>query len=273
MEKALGSGNCYDRLIELVKILRSDGGCPWDQKQTPESIKLYLLEEVYELLHAVELGAPGKICEELGDVLFHIVFLARIFEESNAFNIEGVIEGITEKMVRRHPHVFGQVNDVSTVDDVKSQWHEIKTEEAKSNSVNADSSFLDSVPKKLPALMRAYRLGERASKFGFDWPDAEGVLKKVEEEFCELKDVLDKGGQDRLAEEFGDLLFSIVNLSRFIKVHPETALSKAISKFITRFKFVEKTLSKQGRSLESASLEEMDKLWEECKKMEVEKSE
>ncbi|MBW2194542.1 MAG: nucleoside triphosphate pyrophosphohydrolase, partial [Deltaproteobacteria bacterium] len=139
--------------------------------------------------------------------------------------------------------------------------------------VNADSSFLDSVPKKLPALMRAYRLGERASKFGFDWPDAEGVLKKVEEEFCELKDVLDKGGQDRLAEEFGDLLFSIVNLSRFIKVHPETALSKAISKFITRFKFVEKTLSKQGRSLESASLEEMDKLWEECKKMEVEKSE
>ena len=263
MEKAVAPDSCFERLIDLVQTLRSDRGCPWDQAQTPEKIKVYLMEEAYEVLDAIESGTHEEVCAELGDLLFHIVFLAVIFEEIGAFSIKDVVRAITEKMIRRHPHVFGKVR-VSNVAEVKAQWQEIKSAEAQDKEI-ARKSFLDTVPRKLPALMRAYRLGERASGAGFDWPDVGSVLMKVDEELREFKAVLKKGDAQKSAEEFGDLLFTMVNLSRFIRVHPETALTAAISKFISRFQSVEEALRKQGRSLDSASIEEMDRIWEECK--------
>ncbi len=253
----------FEGLIALVKILRSDQGCPWDREQTPEQIKTYLLEEAYEVLGALESGNPEDVCAELGDLLFHILFLARIFEEAGDFNIRDVVQTITEKMIRRHPHVFGQAQ-VSSSDEVRQRWHEIKMAEAKDKDT-AQSSFLDSVPEKLPALMRAYRLGERAARVRFDWPDIHGVLSKVDEELAELKSALKGGDAEKSAEEFGDLLFTMVNLGRFIRVHPEAALTRSISKFVKRFKIIEQSLRQQGRTLESASLEEMDAIWEQCK--------
>jgi len=249
----------FEGLIALVKILRSDHGCPWDREQTPEQIKVYLLEEAYEVLEAIESGNPQDVCAELGDLLFHIVFLARIFEEAGDFNIRDVVKTITEKMIRRHPHVFGQTQ-VSSSDEVRHRWHEIKMAEAKDKDT-AQSSFLDSVPQKLPALMRAYRISERAAKVGFDWPDVDSVLKKLDEKLSELKAALKRANSEKLAEELGGLLFTMVNLSRFMRVHPEAALAQAISKFVKRFKMIEQALKQQGRTLESASFQEMDAIW------------
>ena len=266
MVESLESANIYDRLFELVKRLRGENGCPWDREQTPETIHPHLVEEAYELLEAIESGDTKGICEELGDVLFHIFFLARIFEEVNAFTMEDVVQGIIEKMVRRHPHVFGRTSRVSNADEVRSQWQRIKAQEGKQSGTEVGASFLDGVPKDLPALMRAYRLGQRASKVGFDWSDFTDIIAKVEEELKELREVLEKDIEGpEVSEEFGDVLFSMVNLARSIHVHPETALSRATSKFVRRFKFVEDTLKRQGRSLESASLAEMDEIWEKSK--------
>ncbi len=256
------SGDFY-RLVELVEILRSDHGCPWDREQTSDQIKTYLLEETYEVLDALESDNREDVCEELGDLLFHIVFLARIFEESGNFNIKDVVRTITEKMIRRHPHVFGQAK-VSSSDEVRHRWHKIKMAEAKDKDT-VKNSFLDSVPQKLPALMRAYRISERAAKVGFDWPDIDGLLKKLDEELAEFKATLKEADPEKSTEELGDLLFTVVNLSRFMRVHPEAALTLTISKFIKRFEVVEQTLRKQGRTLESASLEEMDAIWDQCK--------
>ena len=266
MVTSLGSGSRYDQLFELVKRLRGENGCPWDREQTPESIHPHLVEEAYELLEAIESGDRKGACEELGDVLFHVFFLARIFEESEAFTMAEVIQGIIDKMVRRHPHVFGETSRVSNTEEVRSQWQRIKAQE-KEYAQKADVSLLDGVPKELPALMRAYRLGQRASKVGFDWSDPYEVLEKVVEELKELQEVLEADpSSSEVSEEFGDLLFSMVNLARAIKVHPETALWAATSKFVRRFKFVEDTLRRQGRSIDSASLAEMDEIWEASKK-------
>lgn len=266
MVASLGSGSRYDQLFELVKRLRGENGCPWDREQTPESIHPHLVEEAYELLEAIESDDRAGVCEELGDVLFHVFFLARIFEESEAFTMADVIQGIIDKMVRRHPHVFGETSRVSNAAEVRSQWQRIKAQE-KEYAQEADISLLDGVPKQLPALMRAYRLGQRASKVGFDWSDPNEVVEKVEEELKELQEVLEANPKSSaVSEEFGDLLFSMVNLARTLKVHPETALWKATSKFVKRFKFVEETLKQKGRSLEAASLAEMDDIWEASKK-------
>lgn len=266
MVESPGSETIYHRLYELVKRLRGKDGCPWDREQTPESIHPYLVEEAYELLDAIESGDTGDVCEELGDVLFHIFFLARIFEESNAFTMEDVLNQITEKMIRRHPHVFGPTREVSNAEEVRSQWQRIKAEEGKQEK-KEQGSFLGGVPEHLPALLRAYRLGQRASKVGFDWSHYSEVLAKVEEELKELREVLDKDSQSpEAASEFGDLLFAMVNLARSIQVHPETALWKATSKFVRRFRFVEERLKQEGASVESASLAEMDRIWEESKK-------
>ena len=224
------------------------------------------MEEAYELLEAIESGDRAGVCEELGDVLFHVFFLTRIFEESEAFTMADVIQGIIDKMVRRHPHVFGETSRVSNAEEVRSQWQRIKAQE-KAHAQEADVSLLDGVPKQLPALMRAYRLGQRASKVGFDWSDPNEVVEKVEEELKELQEVLEADPKSSaVSEEFGDLLFSMVNLARTLKVHPETALWKATSKFVKRFKFVEETLKQKGQSLEAASLAEMDDIWEASKK-------
>ncbi len=231
MEKALNSLPAgFDGLIALVETLRGDHGCPWDREQTPEQIKTYLLEEAYEVLDALESGNPEDLCAELGDLLFHIVFLARIFEEAEEFNIRDVVQKISEKMIRRHPHVFGQAQ-VSGSDEVRQRWHEIKIAEAKDK--NADpNSFFDSVPQQLPALMRAYRISERAAKLGFDRQDVDSIFENLDEELAELKIALKMANSEKLAEQLGDFLFTIVNLSRFMRVHPEAALTRTISKFI-----------------------------------------
>jgi len=253
----------FEGLIALVKVLRSDHGCPWDREQTPEQIKTYLMEEAYEVLEALESDRPEDVCAELGDLFFHIVFLARIFEEAGHFNIKDVVQAITEKMIRRHPHVFGQAQ-VSDSEEVRHRWHEIKMAEAKDRG-KAQSSFLDSVPQKLPALMRAYRISERAAKLGFDGPDVEGVLKKLDEELGEFKAALKREDSEKSVEGLGDLLFTMVNLCRFIRVHPEAALTRTILKFIKRFETIEQILRKQGRHIGSVSSEEMDAIWEKCK--------
>lgn len=250
-------------LVELVEILRSDHGCPWDREQTPEQIKTYLLEEAYEVLEALDSGSTEDVCAELGDLLFHILFLSRIFEEAGSFNIGDVVQAITEKMIRRHPHVFGQAQ-VSSSDEVRQRWHEIKMAEAKDKD-RAPNSFLDSVPRKLPALMRAYRISERAGKLGFDWPGVDSLLKKLDKELAEFKAALKRANSEKLAEQLGDLLFTIVNLGRFIRVHPEAALSRTISKFTKRFETIEQILKEQGRTIESASFQEMNAIWEQCK--------
>lgn len=250
-----------DTLSKLVETLRGEDGCPWDKKQTPLTISVYLVEEIYELVDAIESGNPDEVCEELGDVLFHILFLVSLFQEMGRFNIREVVRVITEKMVRRHPHVFGN-DSVTGPDEVRHRWHRIKLKE-KSNA--RPTSALDSVPKKLPALMRAYRISERAARTGFDWTDISGVVQKVEEEWSEFKAKLSQTDPDGLAMEFGDILFTLVNIARFARFHPETALTGSIKKFERRFKYMEKVLSEDGKSLESISHKEMDTLWEEAK--------
>jgi tetrapyrrole methylase family protein/MazG family protein len=231
LEKAVNSLPAgFDGLIALVETLRGDHGCPWDREQTPEQIKTYLLEEAYEVLDALESGDSGDLCAELGDLLFHIVFLARIFEEAEEFNIRDVVQTISEKMIRRHPHVFGQTQ-VSGSDEVRQIWHEIKIAEAKDKNTDLNS-FFDSVPQQLPALMRAYRISERAAKLGLDRQDVDSIFENLDEELAELKIALKMANSEKLAEKLGDFLFTIVNLSRFMGVHPEAALTRTISKFI-----------------------------------------
>lgn len=252
----------FEGLVTLVEVLRSERGCPWDREQTPEEIKTYLLEEAYEVLEALDSGSRGDVRSELGDLLFHIVFLARIFEEEGDFNMQDVVETITAKMVRRHPHVFGQAQ-VSGSDEVRQRWHEIKMAEAKEKEI-VQYAALDSVPHSLPALMRAYRVGERAARLGVDWPDVQSLVNRLYEGLADLNASTKKTGDERASELLGDFLFAAVNLGRFMRVHPETALIKTVGKFIERFETVEQVLKRQGRTLESASTEEIRAIWEEC---------
>lgn len=253
--------NPFETLIELIEILRGDNGCPWDKKQTPKSIAVYLIEEIFELFDAIAADNPEEICEELGDVLFQIFFIARLYQEKGLFSIKDVARLNAEKMIRRHPHVFGKEN-AQTTETIRERWHEIKMKEKKRAP---DTSILDTVPARLPALMRAYRISERAARIGFDWPDLSGVLQKVEEEWSELKSVLTKNDKDQTALEFGDLLFTLMNVARFVRVHPEMALAASTQKFVRRFKIIEKVASEKGRKLNSLTLEELDVLWEAAK--------
>jgi len=259
--------NEIDKLSELVARLRGENGCPWDKKQTPQSMAVYLTEEVYELMEAIESGNPKAICEELGDVLFHIFFIARLFQEKEDFDIGDVARGITEKMIHRHPHVFG-TDTVNSAEEVKARWRQIKLQEK--NHVQ-QNSLLDSVPAKMPALMRAYRISERAAGAGFDWNDISGVMQKAEEEWFELKAELAEKNQteknkERIAMEFGDVLFTLANVARFAKIHPETALTASVAKFEKRFKYMEKSAAESETSIESLSQAEMETLWEKAKK-------
>jgi tetrapyrrole methylase family protein/MazG family protein len=248
----------FDGLIALVKILRGKDGCPWDREQTAGQIKTYLLEEAYEVLEALDSGTHDEVCAELGDLLFHIVFLSRIFEEKGDFNMEDVVNKITAKMIRRHPHVFGRAQ-VSSSDEVRKRWHEIKMAETNEADPGQGATF-DSVPQNLPALMRAYRISERAAKLGFEWPDIEGVLKKLDEALAELKVSINETNSEEEGERLGYLLFVLVNLARLIQVHPETALTSTIMKFTGRLQAVESGQKK--RILSSALAEKMDATWE-----------
>lgn len=249
-------------LVAVMKRLRGPGGCPWDREQTAESIKPFLLEETYEVLEAMDEGKPHLVREELGDLLFQIVFLSELASEEERFTIDDVIAGIADKMVKRHPHVFGDA-EAKTSADVLNQWERRKRDE---KGGPAKRSALDGVPRELPALLRAQRLQDKASRVGFDWDHPEPVMEKVEEELREFREVLASKDPDRMEEELGDLFFSLVNIARFIGVNPEDALRKTISKFIHRFRHIEEKAHEAGRDLGEMSLAEMDALWEEAKK-------
>ncbi len=256
------AGALFEELVEIMARLRGENGCPWDREQTSESIKPYLIEETYEVLEAIDEQDPEKLREELGDLSLQIVFHARMAEEAGAFTIAEVLAGINDKLRRRHPHVFGDVK-ADTAQEVLFNWEQIKKQERQSTKGKA--SVLDGVPRELPALLRAHRLQEKASRVGFDWKEAQGVVRKVEEELTELKAAMQEERADRMEAELGDLLFSLVNLSRFIAVNPEEALRKTIARFIARFRYIEEALAGQGKSLRHVSLQEMDALWAEAK--------
>ena len=255
-----------NQLIKLIDTLRGEEGCPWDKAQTPRSMVNYLIEEVYELVDAIESDAPEAVREELGDVLFQVFFIAGLYAEGGDFDIHKVAGMGVEKMTRRHPHVFGE-SSVDSPGEVTKRWHEIKNEE---NIAGRKESIIDSVPSNMPALMRAYRISDRAAREGFDWPDVTGVIAKVEEEWEEFRSefaaTLQTGeNRDRVAMEFGDILFSLVNVARFANVHPETALSASIRKFEQRFKRMEAILAETGEEMGAVSFERLNQLWETAK--------
>ncbi len=255
-----------NELISLIETLRSKNGCPWDQKQTPATMAIYLIEEMYELVEAITRKDINQICEELGDVFFHILFLSTIYTERREFDLEKVIGLVTEKMIRRHPHVFGNAK-VNSVEDVRKQWHHIKQTEKNNDS---STSVLSSVSKSLPALIRAYQISERAARCGFDWADIHGVMEKVEEEWKEFKNEMGPDPEKdtnlhKKSLEFGDILFTLINVARFAGIHPEIALAESTHKFEKRFKFMETELLKEGNHIDSTSPIELNRLWEKAK--------
>lgn len=248
----------FDELIALMARLRGEYGCPWDRLQTTDSLKPMLLEEVYEVIEAIERGTRDALREELGDLLLHVVFMARICEEEGSFDIRDVVQGLSEKLYRRHPHVFGDVT-VSAAREVEATWAKVKRDE------KPRESLMDGVPCHLPALMRAYRLTRRAARVGFDWEDSEAVWVKLQEELQEFHAALKENNSQRVHDEFGDILFTLVNCARFLGVEPEGALRGATDRFADRFRYIEECLDAQGKSVADTSLVEMDRLWEESK--------
>ncbi|MDH5202309.1 MAG: nucleoside triphosphate pyrophosphohydrolase [Nitrospirota bacterium] len=249
----------FQELLNIMEKLRSKKGCPWDKEQTRESLKPFIIEEAYELIEAIEEGDPEKIKEELGDLMFQIVFQCQIAKEKNEFEMSDVIRNITKKMIARHPHVFGRAN-YKTTDEVLLHWEEQKKREGKIRT-----SILEGVPETLPSLLRAHRLQNRAAQVGFDWDKVEEVVQKLDEEIKEFKNAVNTKKRDEIEDELGDILFMIVNISRFTGVNPEDALRKTISKFISRFRYIERTSANQGRNLSDMTLKEMDVLWDEAK--------
>jgi tetrapyrrole methylase family protein/MazG family protein len=250
-----------DDLINLIKRLRGKDGCPWDRKQTKDNLKIYLIEEAYEVLDAIDDNSPFGLKEELGDLLFQILFLAEISRENGEFDIFEVMAELEEKMIRRHPHVFGN-KKVNSVKEVLSNWREIKKKEGKSDE---DLPF-NKIAKNLPALIRAFKITKEASYVGFDWENWKGALKKVKEEEEEFFQALMEQDREKIENELGDFLFAIVNVSRHIKINPEEALQKAIFRFTKRFLYITDKLKSKKIRIEDAALKEMDDLWEEAKK-------
>ena len=255
MTRAAADG--FAKLVEILERLRAPGGCPWDREQTFESLRPYILEETYEILESIDEKRYAQLREELGDALLHVVFLAQVARDSGLFNIIEVLNGINQKLVRRHPHVFGEIK-VDSVQQVKSNWESIKLGES-------EKRVLSGVPKTLPSLLRAHRVQEKAAGVGFDWEKAEDVLAKVKEEIDELAAARSSGNAAKIQEEFGDLLFALVNLARFWDVTPEEALRQTVEKFIWRFSYIEDALKAQGKDIHKATLAEMDALWEKAK--------
>jgi tetrapyrrole methylase family protein/MazG family protein len=271
----------FRKLIDLMAALRAPNGCPWDRKQTHESLKPYLLEEAYEVLDTIDRQDRKKLAEELGDVLLQVLFHSQIASESGSFTIDDVLDQLADKLIRRHPHVFPNGSDDPTptnAEQVLARWEDIKR--AERQAAGRPESVLDGVPKTLPALLRAYQIQARASRVGFDWTHdqagIEQVLHKVEEEIREFRTALRRSppdeepgataGQEEIAAEFGDVLFSLVNLSRFVKVNPEDALRRSIDRFVERFHHVEARAKASGRAISELTADEMNSLWEEAKR-------
>jgi tetrapyrrole methylase family protein/MazG family protein len=252
----------FDELVAIMARLRSDTGCPWDREQSHTSLRQYLLEEAYEVLEAIDQADDEELCKELGDVLLQVVFHAQIAAEDNRFDIGQVCGAIVDKLIHRHPHVFGNV-EVDGADQVLSNWEELKRAERVQGDTAASS--LDGIPAALPALLRAERIQHKASRQGFDWQDLSGPLEKVEEEFNELKEALSAEDTAAVEEEFGDLLFSLVNAGRFLKLCPEDAMRRSVDKFERRFRAVEDILRRQNRRVDQTAPEELDRLWEQVK--------
>lgn len=259
-------GELFARLVKIMERLRSEKGCPWDREQTRDSLKPFLIEEAYEVLEAMGANDGERLQEELGDLLFQIIFHTQISAEQGEFAMEQLLEKIAEKMIRRHPHVFSNAQ-VANAQEVLFNWEEIKRRE-KGPETRRIGSALDGIPRDLPSLLRAHRLQDRASRLGFDWPDVRGAFGKAKEEMAELKSAIGDGNREEMEEELGDLLFSLVNIARFIEVNPEEALRKAIGRFIQRFHHIEKGLKQQGLDIEKGDLEEMERLWQEAKRRE-----
>jgi len=251
------------RLVEIVKTLRSPEGCPWDKEQNLLSIKNHFLEEAFELVDALDNVDLENIREELGDVIFHVVFHAVMAEEEGKFNLSDVLDEINEKLVRRHPHVFGDMGSINT-DQVIVNWEKIKEEEKKAKR----KSVLDDIPGSFPSIQRSLKMQERVRKVGFDWPDMNDCMDKVNEEIDEFKEAIETGIEKDIEHELGDVFFALINLSRFLNVNPDEALRKANKRFHSRFSYIEKSLLDRGLSSEDATLDQMEELWQEAKKME-----
>lgn len=256
-------GRKFEELIEIVNRLRQPGGCPWDMKQTPQTLKKYVLEETHELLEAIDSGNPDDIKTELGDLLFQVVLLTRLYSETGGFSITDSLDSISAKMIRRHPHVFGNATYESE-EELRRNWHAIKKEENKGKA--AAPHMLESIPKSLPALSRAHRVSERAARTGFEWPDCEAAVMKLEEEVLELKKALHSKNTAHISEEIGDLLLTMTNISRLNKINAEEALQAGIAKFIKRFKAMEELLPQQdGRAFSGISPDDLIALWRRAK--------
>ncbi|MDR7027597.1 nucleoside triphosphate pyrophosphohydrolase [Rhizobium rosettiformans] len=263
-----------NRLLEIMAALRQpETGCPWDIVQTFETIKPYTIEEAYEVADAIERKDPDDLCEELGDLLLQVVFHARIAEEEGLFTFGDVVEAITRKMIRRHPHVFAR-SDADTPEAVKAQWDTIKQQEkaerlarraARGSAADPDTGYLGSVQRSFPALTEALKLQERAAKVGFDWSEAAPILDKIEEEIGELREALAENKPEKVKDELGDLIFALVNIGRHVGAEPEQALRGTNTKFRDRFSYIETSLEASGETLLGASLERMEELWQAAK--------
>ncbi len=249
-------------LRDIISRLRAPDGCPWDREQTPFSVKKYIVEEAYELLDAIDQENASKVAEELGDLLFMLLFVCSMYEEQGKFDLQDVLRGAAEKMVRRHPHIFAGLK-ISGTDDVIKNWQAIKSREAADKG--EEHSVLGNLPRSMPALQRAFRLGERASRVGFDWEEARDVLEKLNEETEELRDALKRDQKDAVGMEIGDLLFTLANFARKLGINPEETLQDTNNRFVRRFHAMERGFAREDRDLASCSLDEMNSAWEHAK--------
>src|ERR1700674_1504963 len=276
-QKQLTPGRWFEKLVAVQARLRAPNGCPWDREQTHQTLRTYVIEEAYEVLEALEGGDDAKFAEEMGDLLLQIVFHSQIAREEGRFTVAEVVREIHDKMIRRHPHVFGKTRAKDSA-EVLRNWEQIKAEERRSSDNKGESktsegvakevSLLDGVSRALPATLEGFQLTRRASRIGFDWQDANGVFDKMQEECEELKKAVKEQDRLKMEEELGDLLFAAVNLSRFLKIDPEIALKKANSKFSRRFRAMERLARKNGREFKDLPREKMEAFWEETKKSE-----
>ena len=261
--ETMKSDSTFAELVAIMARLRGADGCPWDRQQTHATLKPYLLEETYEALEAIDAEDDAELCKELGDVLLQVVFHAQIAAEEGRFDIEAVGQAIVEKLIRRHPHVFDDAR-ADGADEVLRRWEQIKKQERQEQGEAAPSS-LEGIPKHLPALMRAHQIQARVARQGFDWDGIDGALDKIEEEFAEVRKAWETGGAAAVEEEFGDLLFSLVNASRFLNVEPEQALRRAVAKFERRFRALEEAVHARSEEVAALPLAALDEIWDEVK--------
>ncbi|GHU41629.1 nucleoside triphosphate pyrophosphohydrolase [Spirochaetia bacterium] len=252
----------FQKLYEIVKKLRGFGGCPWDIEQTPETLRGSLIEETYECIEAIDEGKSPHICEELGDIFLLVVMISYMYEQKNEFSVSDVLDGVSKKLIRRHPHVFGDTQ-VKDSDEVLKNWVKIKIEQ---EGRKPKDSIIDEVSNALPPLDKAYKLQKKAAKAGFDWPSADGVFEKINEETNEVKEALADKKNSEVEDELGDLLFSVINLCRTLNVEPSVALQKTNVKFVRRYKYVEQKMKEIGKPLKKENNKDIDKFWEEAKR-------